>query len=250
MTGLWRTIKFMNAENAPQPEAWQNIATLEAVARPYYQDLPYHNWQHAKDVLRRSLAYADACEQNDHPVDHDAIAAASLLHDAAYWLRPGIDHELPSKEAYSAWVASDELSKLGMPQEKIELVQQIILSTEKGKPCQSMEASCVRQADLANVASYNPFYFLLNTYRLYVESKQLEASHVVPICFDDFTRFARKSYETLTAYLQHDNSLGEFDVDNQGRNPFHNRAIRNVELLMKPDNLRHAWERLTARHLR
>lgn len=240
----------MTAEEPPQLEVWQNITALEAVARPYYQSLPYHNWRHAQSVFNRSLAYADVCEQHDCPVDRDAIAAASLLHDAGYWLKPGVDHELPSKEAYSAWIASEELAVLEMPPDKIELVKQIILSTEKGKPCLSLEARCVRQADLANVASYNPFYFLMNTYRLYVESKQLEPATASPISFDDFTRFAQKSYETLTTYLEHDNSLGAFDTDKQGHNPFHNRAVRNVGLLIKPDNLRHAWERLTNWRLR
>lgn len=225
-------------------EMWQDPQVLEAQARPHHRDdLEFHNWPHALDVRDDTRANANRCVDNGITVDWDVLDPASLNHDDDFWLvprgTPGMksDHRFTTKERHAAAVARQELTDLGMPPSKVKHVSDNILSSEKGVRCKTIEARCLRQADLANVASPNPLIFLNSTYRLYREDKQLKGeqpmqpSLKVPFV-RDFIGFAAVSYEVLTTYNSEDISLGDFDRDREGQSLFGQRAARNIALLV------------------
>jgi hypothetical protein len=219
-------------------EAWRDPVQLEAQARPHYIDLEFHNWPHALAVRADTRANAQRCVDHGLTIDWDVLDPASLNHDGDFWIPPGSapGYKYKTKERAAAAIVRREMPVLGMPADKIKHVSDIIKSSEKGVRCKTLEARCMRQADLANVAHPNPIVILNGTYRLYKETKRLNGEQPKPPSMrlpflKDFLGFAAVSYEILTVYNDEDVSLGDFDRDQEGRSLFAQHAAKNIALL-------------------
>lgn len=215
-------------ESLSSPEPWRNTEILEQNAERHYVNLPFHNFQeHVREVRESCRQKSLVCISQGLSPDLDVIDAGALWHDAGYHV-PTAEHGFRSKEQYSCSLADKDLRALGMPESKIAHVLEIIRSTEGGVACQSLEGRILRQADLDNLASSNPFAFLKKTLKLRDETKLLTGKE------PSLVEFARSSYSFLQLYVSEDVSLGEFDRAPDGESWFCSAAKRNVELLISP----------------
>ncbi len=169
----------------------------------HYVDLPYHNRAHADQVTLEAFALADYCEENGQAPNRLVLLLASQYHDADF--HEDFDSSrFSSKERYSAYIASQELSKKLVPSDTIRQVTSCIRSTERGVPCESLEAKIIRRADLANLAG--PLGgMLLSSLNLFNECRQISG---IQTGWIDFLRGTRANIQD---YLSEDVSFGDFD---------------------------------------
>lgn len=239
------------AQQAPR-EPWRNETFVDRLASRHYRldllrpdlglgpdfELPVHNYQHAKGTGIEAVTLAKkAAEQGVTDIDMDVLGPMGSWHDAGYALRPGIDQTFGTRESYSADMAGRDLLSLGMPRPKVKLTREGIESTAVGVRCKSNTARCFRQADLRNLRG-KPIAFLNVTYRLFREQQILDGQPIIPITVNpsrvmkDLVQFAGISHEILTAYLEEDISLGDFDRNEKDESLFAIDAAKNVELLV------------------
>ena len=76
---------------------------------PLYGDLPYHNFEHAHQVLDHTLLLCDRCHRYNIDYDIQALYFAALFHDAGYHQdHTALGYE--TKEHYAAALATDFLT--------------------------------------------------------------------------------------------------------------------------------------------
>jgi predicted metal-dependent HD superfamily phosphohydrolase len=130
----------------------------EISARHYDARLPYHNFDHALEVLERARVLLDSLEAAAIPVDRQVVRLAVLFHDAGY----ADDHRHlghDSKEAYSATLAREAMRRHGAPEDQILAVINAILCTSRDGRCQTIEENVVRAADLGGLGGeYEVFH--------------------------------------------------------------------------------------------
>lgn len=214
-------------EGLSHPEAEISVADLMDRAQLYYTNLPYHNWPHAIEVYEDSRTKAELCRANGICVDVGVVAAGALFHDAGYHIDP-LEHGFQSRESFSCYIAAGELRALGLAPNRTMHVLEVIASTELGVQPVSLEARIVCQADLNNVASDNIFVFLKKLLLLLEENKILTGRSM------DIRTFAGTSHAILAGYLEKDFSLGQFDLEPNGKSWFANRALENIRTLLSP----------------
>lgn len=227
--------------------AFENKAYLESelarCAEHTYADLPYHNFAHALHTWEVAENLADYCEANELSADRRIIMASALFHDAGFEV-PLAEHGLHSKEEYSAYIAGQVLPDFSFSTEELVHVQDCIRSTERGIPCQSLEAKIIRRADLDNLTGNIPS-LLQNSWKLWVEADQLSEGSL-PLQFNDWICGIRSN---LQAYFDEDVSFGEFDKVG-GQSIFLAAALRNIEkidLIAKAMNdglIQKSWQAL------
>lgn len=209
--------------SVPHEENLDNLEfALSELAREFYIDLPYHNFEHATHTLDVSLALTEYCEENELSVNRKVIIASALLHDANFHI-PIEDHGFRSKEEYSAQIAAEVLPNLGYENDEIAHVQSSIRSTERNIECESLEAKIIRRADLDNLTGSLP-ELMQNSWKLWLEAWQLSGGSL-SLKFDDWMCGI---HTNLQAYFDEDVSFGEFDEVN-GRSAFLAAALRNIE---------------------
>ena len=130
---------------------------IDEAEKLYDETLPYHNFNHVRDVLNASNNILNRCNEESIDVDEEVVFYALLFHDAGYHE----DHEakgFDTKEAYSAHLAEKTLSQYGVKDSTIEKVVQAIHCTHINGVCVSNEDKVVKNSDLFNLcAEYNSF---------------------------------------------------------------------------------------------
>lgn len=188
------------------PDPFGNFEYLESeltrISERFYVDLPYHNFEHARDTLSESYRLAEYCETNGLCPDRRVLMASSLFHDAGF-NTPLEEHGFRSKEEYSAFIAGQVLPDFGFSQQDTQHVQACIRSTERNVACQTLEAKILRRADLANVAG-NMWGFMVGSRLLWEEAGK-------PVTIDAWLSNALTIQSSMQAYFDEDVSFGDFD---------------------------------------
>jgi len=129
------------------------LADLILPAKDHYSAaLPYHNWQHALDVMKGAQELIERLSQKGIVVDRPVIMVAAAWHDAGY-------HEdykkrgYKTKEHFSAALAADFLEQASVSHEIIKKVQIAILGTIHYAKREELEALVLHRADIANIGS-------------------------------------------------------------------------------------------------
>jgi HD superfamily phosphodiesterase len=199
-------------------------AASRAAARLYDPLMPYHNFQHARDVAEEGERIVARCLREGIPVDADVVFYACLFHDAGY-------HEdhlalgFSSKEAYSAHLAEVSLLRFGVPAGTIGRVAEAILATHCDARCDSNESKAVRAADLSGLA-LDYLLFRTNAIRLKREYEMMSGTQV------PWENWKKQSCNRLELFLREHLDLTSDYFDQHGNSVFHLRARENIRLLM------------------
>lgn len=154
--------------SASPREASVRDEIIEDLLRRYAEP---HRHYHTAEHVMRALHHVDVLVADDRgDVDHDAVSAAALFHDAIYATHPGEGVEL-SNEAMSARLATDALNLVGWPDDRVRAVAALIEATETHQST-SAAAAILLDADLA-VLGAGPA-----RYADYVHGIRAEYSHV------------------------------------------------------------------------
>jgi predicted metal-dependent HD superfamily phosphohydrolase len=154
----------------------------------------YHNQTHIQKMLDFSFLYADEIQ------DADTLQLAIFYHDIIY------NSLSKNNEIESAALAVEQLSKTNFPTEKIKLVEQFIVSTQKHFPIiEQLDLPYFLDFDLAILGTERSIYidyaekirkeykwvptFLYNKNRKKVLQHFLEREHIY------FTEIFRNQYE-------------------------------------------------------
>lgn len=203
------------------------LKEVERVAGEMYGDIPYHNFDHAKESLELGYEIIARCEASGIEVDSDLIRYSLLFHDAGY-------HEnhqakgFESKEEYSAHLAEEALRELGVPEATIEKVKECIISTHKDKSFDSLEEKIVRAADLVGLA-YEYEKFKENAIKIKKENEILSGND---ISWDDFKKGVKGIIED---YLSQDIRLTECYKDEEGGSRFHKKTKENLDRFLEEE---------------
>lgn len=126
-------------------------------AKPFYNtELPYHNWNHAVEVMRATEKWAVESRrfENDKEI-RDFLLVAAAWHDA------GHDHDIParfkSKEAYSVHLMGQTIGD-SLSDFEFEELEEAILGTRFGIERESDIALLLHYADINNIGGeYDDF---------------------------------------------------------------------------------------------
>lgn len=111
-----------------------------------HADLPlhYHNWTHISWVYKAAVKIAES-EPSLTPEEVQSLKLAAIFHDVGY-IQGKAGHE-----ARSYKTAAEFLLKEGYPEEKLPLVEKIIMATQMGQAPQTLLEKIIKDADLAHV---------------------------------------------------------------------------------------------------
>ncbi|MBT6691598.1 HD domain-containing protein [Candidatus Parcubacteria bacterium] len=198
---------------------------VQKVVGRHYENLPYHNFQHALNVVAECQKLVEKCKTYDVQVDEQVVILAALFHDAGYHQ----DHEeqgFESKEEYSADIAEQELNRLGLETGVINLVKECIIATHRNKPFVLVEQKVLRAADLAGLAgSYEDFL-----YNNEILKQELEEVHQQEIGDEEWKDVVAS---LIKFYLSQDIKLTPEHDDEEGFSIFHRQAQENLDRFLK-----------------
>lgn len=194
------------------------------VAELYDDGLHYHNFDHVLRVIDAGARMLEQCRKEGVEIDEEAVYYAILLHDAGF----NEDHVakgFASKEAYSAHLADQLLTEMGVDADVIGTVHTAILGTHVDAHCLSNEDKLVRFADLWGLAA-DYEQFKLDTVNLKLESEMLGGRR---ISWDDWKAMA---VARINCFLREDMDLLSDYYDENGNSVFHAKVKENLDLLM------------------
>ncbi len=124
----------------------------------YSGEMPYHNWEHARDVMANAVTLGRMAQSNGLLVDIDRLQVAAAWHDAGYHQ----DHALlgySTKEAYSANLADENLPELAP--DDIDIIHGSIMDTIVGghRRRTQTEGILLHFADVGYLADPNQAHF-------------------------------------------------------------------------------------------
>lgn len=140
----------MKKEFEFNPGKIEREVSLELMASKHYADIPFHNFDHIKDVLKYAEEIMEQCEKEGIVINKEVVKTALLFHDAGY-------HEnhkekgFLDKEAYSASIAQQEMEKIGYSSEFISEVKMSIMTTMKNGEPATNEQKLTRISDISNL---------------------------------------------------------------------------------------------------
>ncbi len=198
---------------------------LEQEARKYYSpELHYHNFSHIESVLAAGREIIARCRDEGVRIDDEVVYYALLLHDAGYredHIKKGFD----SKEAYSAQIARNLLSKGDHTEAFIAKVEKAIMATHRDGTFVSTEQKAVRAADLSGLAA-DYEVFRGNTDNLRKEQELLTGESI------DWEDWKKRVDKVISFYLSQEIRITSYFTDGQGKSIFHQRTSENLRRLM------------------
>ena len=194
--------------------------SVQEIVAKHYGDLPYHNFDHALEIVRQSQDLITKCRQYDLEVDELVVILAALFHDAGY----DKDHQelgFDSKEELSAHLAEQELKQKDIARDTITAVKDCILATHRQSDFTTVEQKILRAADLAGLAgSYDDF--LANAELLKQEFAQLNNHQLTDHQWKQMTS------QLIEFYLSQDIKLTPEHDDADGQSIFHVKVKANL----------------------
>jgi len=103
----------------------------------------FHNTQHTLNVRSTVLQLAKAEGLSNE--ETEILEIAALFHDIGY------TETYDGHEAAGAKIASDFLSKQNYPDEKIEQIKALIMSTKMGNTCSNLSQKILKDADMSHI---------------------------------------------------------------------------------------------------
>jgi hypothetical protein len=195
-------------------EIWQDTEQL-------YDNLPYHNFLHAREVLFATMELADECEANDIPVSRKVLIASSLFHDALFTEDPK-NYGYTTKEELSAALFEEYAPKYGFTEAEIETGKQAIIATTAGEVIEGLYSIILVRADLENIAGDYLEDFIYKSSLLRQEVIQLTGKDM------PWRNFVAVSMQKLSLYLSNDLNL-PFEESANRQNIFKSRAVENIK---------------------
>lgn len=132
----------------------EHAAELCQRAEQYYNpNQPYHNWNHALEVMSESDRLCQRLGERGRQVNRSLMLVSAAWHDA------GHDHDeannFASKEHYSVYLAQHDLAG-DISADEMATLENGILGTRFGVERQTDEALILHYADVANMAYLYP----------------------------------------------------------------------------------------------
>ena len=202
----------------------QKRQIIEAAEALYDNSLPYHNFDHVREVLAAAETLMQECEKESVSVDGRIVFLAILFHDAGYHE----DHErkgFRTKESYSAYLAENVLSEFSISAEVIEKVKQAINATHQDGICRSTEDKIVKNSDLHGLSSeYTTFKAA--SLKLLQEHQMLNQQTV------DWEVWKQMVANKLENFLQNNDFLTTNRFDEEGQTDFLDITRENIQRLL------------------
>lgn len=127
------------------------LTTLTERARPHYSDtLPYHNWEHAREVMSAAAKIALSTTHPDIARNAHLLVIAAAWHDADFHLED--TSEFASKEERSAALAIENLPELSS-EDRGMIASGIIDTTVAKTQKESVFGEALHLADLSYFAA-------------------------------------------------------------------------------------------------
>ena len=203
---------------------------IEKIAAALYSPkMPYHNFGHAFTVMQEGEAIVERCRSENVPIDEEVVYYSLLFHDAGFH-EDEVALGFESKEAYSAYLAKEELTKLGIAEETIKKVEAAILSTHCDAECYSNEDKAVRAADLSGLAA-DYEVFKKNNLDLKKEFEILSGKTV------DWDIWRKNATERVELFLRAEIKLTSHYYDENGNSKFHIKARENLKTLSQDESM-------------
>ncbi len=120
-------------------DAKQYVSYLLLPLEDYY----YHHYEHALDVMERSVYLAGKEGANEQ--EKEMLALAGLFHDTWFVIQYDKNEYIGSK------IARNYLKTILYPEDKIEKVTQLILATIPTRKPQNLLEQIIKDADLDNI---------------------------------------------------------------------------------------------------
>jgi HD superfamily phosphodiesterase len=107
------------------------------------EDMYYHHYEHALSVMERSLYLAtmEGCSEDEIEI----LVIAALFHDTGFVI------QYDNNEIFGAKIAKNYLRTILYPDEKIKIIQNIILATTPGKEPKTFLEKIIKDADMDNL---------------------------------------------------------------------------------------------------
>jgi len=217
----------MSSPEKKVPPEVQLEQLLTAAERLYNPELPYHNSEHAQEVIKKAEEIINRCKEEGLEVNEEVVRLAILFHDAGYHENPE-DKGFKSKEEYAAHLAEEEMEKVGMARDIIDSVTRTIMATHSEAPFNTVEQKVVRAADLAGMAS-DYEVFIDNNKKLKKEHELLSGKE---ISWEDWQKNTEK---VVNFYLSQNIKLTKGYEDEEGNSIFHNKVKYNLDRFLEED---------------
>lgn len=107
------------------------------------EDLYYHQYEHALSVMERAiyLGTMEWCSEDEI----EMLVIASLFHDTGFVI------QYDKNEVFGAKIAKNYLRTILYPQDKIEIIENIILATQVWKNPKNLLEEIIKDADMDNL---------------------------------------------------------------------------------------------------
>ena len=187
----------------------RDFSQLWDFATEQYNDLPFHNFNHATEALSAAMSYSDICEANDIQVSRRALSIATLLHDAGY-IRDHVELGFKTHEEYAASIQETFMSENSYPKEEIIFARNILMATSLGVKPKTTEEKIMVRSDLSNIGC---------DYRTFKDKTSLLRDENKILLGKNYSerKFIANSAAVLISFVSNDLSLGKFDTSNWTR---------------------------------
>ncbi len=220
------------------------LARFTRLVRTLYPDpdaCPYHNFNHACQVVERCHHLADRVERRGHTVDRTALVVAALGHDIFFPLEPTIfqfnDHgrewSPKNKEELAAHLTDFYRGRAGIEWHEAQSVKKIILATNPHTKLETVEQMILAAADLHGVGFDDPVTFLNASRQLHEEAQHLTGETIAPHIF------YRQAIWYLGLFSKRRIALTPHYFDRRQRSAWHVGMLVNIQTLahmLYPDN--------------
>lgn len=131
--------------------------TYSGWAQEFYNPKqPYHNWEHAEEVMGESQLYLNQGGRWTRHVNRPLLQIAAAWHDAGHDYEERLTHE--SSEHYSVWLMRQRL-KGTLSERQLKEAEEAILGTRYKVARETMSAVALHYGDVGNMAHpYESFY--------------------------------------------------------------------------------------------
>jgi len=113
------------------------------------EDMYYHHYDHALSVMERSiyLATMEWCNAKDI----ETIAIAALFHDTGFVI------QYENNEVFGAKIARNYLRTILYPEERIEIIEKLILATNPSTKPTTLLEWIIKDSDMDNLGTWEFF---------------------------------------------------------------------------------------------
>lgn len=187
---------------------WQ-LMEIALLAERMHTQAEYHDFSHPLDVVVNVSHFADQYELDypeRPPLNRRPLYKAALLHDI--FVDQDLDTNIfPTPEHRSAYLAGYILREMDDPDEEIEHVQDIIISTNPHYQCQDDDAKALVKGDLSNTGNSFQDYFS-SFKKVYLEEQRKVLKKYGPSAVISPKAFWEKSVPFLKLYFRQDLAFG------------------------------------------